>query len=154
MHISVLNGALWDTEHDVHSGICEIGLLLNYKSKLTDINSLGPSDTIWRQRSGSTLARLMACCLTAPNHYLNQCWLIISKVEWHSSEGKFTRDTSAINHWIIWKSRYLNCHSNFPGANVLRLCVMKQMQFNRLNNIREYSSEIDIVSIADPQEYF
>ena len=28
----------------------------------------------------------MACCLTAPSHYLNQCWLIISKVLWHSSE--------------------------------------------------------------------
>ena len=42
------------------------------------INSLGPSDTIWRQRYGSTLAQVMACCLTAPSHYLNQCWLIIS----------------------------------------------------------------------------
>ena len=37
--------------------------------------------------------------LTAPSHYLNQCWLIISKVKWHSSKGKFTRDNSAINHW-------------------------------------------------------
>ena len=43
-------------------------------------NSLRPSDTIWRHRSGSTLAQVMACCLTAPSHYLNQCWLIISKV--------------------------------------------------------------------------
>ena len=59
------------------------------------LNSLGSGDAIWPQRSGSTLAQAMACCLRAPNHYLNQCWLIISKVEWHSSEGKFTRDTSA-----------------------------------------------------------
>ena len=44
------------------------------------INSLWPSDAIWRQRSGSTLAQVMVCCLTAPNHYLNQCWLIISEV--------------------------------------------------------------------------
>ena len=65
----------------------------------TEINSLGPSDAIWRQTSGSTLAQVMACCLTAPSHNLNQCWLIITKVEWHSSKGKFTRDTSAINHW-------------------------------------------------------
>ena len=41
-------------------------------------DSFWPSDTIWRQRSVSTLAQVMACCLTAPNHYLNQCWLIIS----------------------------------------------------------------------------
>ena len=61
------------------------------------VKSLGPSDTTWRQRSGSPLAQVMACCLKAPSHYLNQCWLIISKIEWHSSKGKFTRDTSAIN---------------------------------------------------------
>ena len=63
------------------------------------VNSLGPSDAKWRQISGSTLARVMACCLTAPSHYLSQCWLIISKVQWHSSKGKFTRDNPAINHW-------------------------------------------------------
>ena len=44
------------------------------------IHSLWPSDAIWRYRSESTVAQVMACCLTAPSHYLNQCWLIISKV--------------------------------------------------------------------------
>ena len=52
------------------------------------ITSLWPSSTIWRHRSGSTLAQVMVWCLMAPNHYLNQCWLIIGKVHWHSSEGK------------------------------------------------------------------
>ena len=47
-------------------------------------NSFWPSDTIWQQRSVSTLAQVMACCLTAPSHYLNQCWLIISEVQWLS----------------------------------------------------------------------
>ena len=42
--------------------------------------SLWPSDVIWRQGSSSTLAQVMACCLTAPSHYLNQCWLRISEV--------------------------------------------------------------------------
>ena len=37
-----------------------------------------------RQRSGPTLVQVMACCLTAPSHFLNQCWLIISEVQWHS----------------------------------------------------------------------
>ena len=55
------------------------------------INSLGPSDAIWRSRSWSTLVKVMACCLTAPSHYLNQCWLIISKVLWHSSEDIIIR---------------------------------------------------------------
>ena len=62
------------------------------------VNSLWPSGTIWRHRSGSTLAQVMACCLTAPSHYLNQCWLIISTIQWHSSEGNFTRDILAINN--------------------------------------------------------
>ena len=62
------------------------------------LNSLGPSDAIWRHRSGSTLAQVMACWLTAPSHYLNQCWLIISKVHWHSYEGNLTLAAQAINH--------------------------------------------------------
>ena len=41
---------------------------------------LRPSDAIWWYKSGSTMAQVMACCLTAPGHYLNHCWLILSKV--------------------------------------------------------------------------
>ena len=37
------------------------------------IKSVWPSDAIWWHRSGSTLAQVMACCLMAPSHYLNQC---------------------------------------------------------------------------------
>ena len=66
-----------------------------------DLNSLWSSDAIWQHRTGSTLAQVMACCLTAPRHYQNQCWLIISKVQGHSSESNFTRDTSAIYHWSL-----------------------------------------------------
>ena len=66
------------------------------------LNSLWPSGTIWWHKSGSTLAQVIACCLTAPSHYLNQCWLIIGKVQWHSSECNFTRDTSAISHWKLF----------------------------------------------------
>ena len=46
----------------------------------SNINSLRHSGVIWRHRSGSTLAQEMVCCLTAPNHYLKQCWRIINKV--------------------------------------------------------------------------
>ena len=47
-----------------------------YPSSLIWFYQLWPSDAIWRQRSGTTLPQLMACCLTAPSHYINQCWLI------------------------------------------------------------------------------
>ena len=64
----------------------------------TTFNSLWPSEAIWRQRSGSTMAQVMACCLTAPSHYLNKCWLIISEAKWHSFKCNSTRDTSNIYH--------------------------------------------------------
>ena len=51
------------------------------------INLLWPRDAIWRNMSGSTLDQVMAWCLTAPSHYLNQCWLIICYVMWHSPDG-------------------------------------------------------------------
>ena len=52
---------------------------LSFEKWLKWVNSLWPSDAIWRQRSGSTLAHVMVCCLTAPSHYLNQYCLIISE---------------------------------------------------------------------------
>ena len=39
-----------------------------------------PSDVIWRDRSGKILAQVMACCLSAPNHYLSHWWMIISNI--------------------------------------------------------------------------
>ena len=62
-------------------------------------NSLGPGGAIWRWRSVSTLVQVMACCLTAPSHYLKQCWLIISKVLWHSSEDIIIRRFADTNQW-------------------------------------------------------
>ena len=62
-------------------------------TSISNVNSLWPGDTIvtiWRNKSGSTLAQVMACCLTAPSYYLNQCWLIIRFTP--------TRDTSSISH--------------------------------------------------------
>ena len=78
------------------------------------LNSLWPSDTIWRQRSGSTLAQVMACCLTAPSHYLNQCWLIISEVQWQFHKRCLGHQSLK----SLWK-QHLKFHSNFPGANDL-----------------------------------
>ena len=57
-----------------------------------------PCDAMRRLRSGWTLAQVVACCLTAPSRYLNQCWLLISKVQSHSSVGNFTLGTSTTSH--------------------------------------------------------
>ena len=33
----------------------------------------------------------MACSLMAPSHYLNNYWLIVKRILWHSPEGNFTK---------------------------------------------------------------
>ena len=45
---------------------------------------LAPSDVKWHHRTLLTLVQVMACCLMAPSHYLNQCQLIINEVLWYS----------------------------------------------------------------------
>ena len=56
-------------------------------------NSLRPSDTIGRHRSGSTVPPVMTCFLRAPSHYLKQCWLIINKVQWHTRKPHIEVET-------------------------------------------------------------
>ena len=60
------------------------------------LNSLWPSVAIWQQGSGSTLAQVMTWWLTAPSHYVNKSWPIISEVFWHSPEDNFTRNAQDI----------------------------------------------------------
>ena len=59
-----------------------------------------PGDAIRQQGTGSTLAQVMACCLMAPSHYLNQCWLNISKFLWHSLKGIIIRWSEDTNQYI------------------------------------------------------
>ena len=62
----------------------------NTPSTVSEWNELQwPSDAIWRQGTGSTLARVMACCFMALIHCLS--WLIISTVQWHASEENFIK---------------------------------------------------------------
>ena len=59
------------------------------------LNSLWNSNNKWWHESGSTLAQVMAWCCQAPSHHLNQCWLLISEVLWHSL-WKFTESAQNI----------------------------------------------------------
>ena len=69
-------------------------------------NSLWAGDAIQRHISKSTLSQVMACCLTAPSHYLNQCSLIISKVLWHSHEDNFTGNVQDIDPWNEYENHW------------------------------------------------
>ena len=92
----------WLLVDSLYKGCCVMqsiyGLFVVILNKLLDqlfiqwfpaefFNSFWPRDTIWRHRSKSTLVQVMACCLTAPSHYMNQWWLIINNVLGHSPEG-------------------------------------------------------------------
>ena len=61
-------------------------------------NLFWPSDilSVWQQGSRSTLAQIMACCLTAPSHYLHQCWLMISEVLCHSPDRTIWTPMSSV----------------------------------------------------------
>ena len=97
---------LWISNHKtIHFiDVLLISLVWSPLSCAGFVNLLGSSDVTWRQRSGSTLARAMACFLTALSNYLNQCWIITSNDKWHSSKGNFTRDTSTTSHWNYLKN--------------------------------------------------
>ena len=122
-------------------------------------NSLRPSDAIWRQWSWTTLAQVMACCLTAPSHYLNQCWLITRGVLWHTSESSFAGIAQGIDSGYefekdilknIFKSprgQWVNSfmsHVAIYISNVLR----KKKQYHKLskefihNSIMYYTCEL------------
>ena len=88
------------------------------------INLMWASDAIWRHRAWSALAQEMACCLAAPSRYLNQCWLTISRVLWHSPMTDFTkkcsRHASVRKNWFEKKYTF-KITSTSPGANELMI---------------------------------
>ena len=91
------------------------------------VKSLWPGDDIWPCRSGSTLAQVMACCLTAPTH-VKASWLWkpgCFLMKWapaeltltyhlrHSPQSNFTRSAQDMNPSWFWKLHYSN-NSNIP----------------------------------------
>ena len=67
---------------------------------------------------GQHLAQVMACCLTAPSHYLNQCWLIISDIHIREISQELPQP-SITKSCLKITCTCVKFHSNFPGANEL-----------------------------------
>ena len=72
----------------------EHNLVVYILSILSDIVPILTGDTIWWQRSGSIVAQVMACCLTALNHFLTQCYHTIKGVLWHWPESNYKKKYS------------------------------------------------------------
>ena len=90
---------------------------LGVYTEWSQVNLLGPSDATWRQRTESTLTQIMACCLTTPNHYLNQCPLIF-KFLWHPyRKSEETNQYNKIENYIFKiasrspRGQWVKCYS-------------------------------------------
>ena len=55
-------------------------------------------------RSGPTLVQEMVCCLTAPSHYQNQCWFLISEILWRSPGSDFKASGQAAIRYYGFKN--------------------------------------------------
>ena len=100
------------------------------------VNSLGPGDAIW-QRIGLTLVQVMACCLMVPSNCLNQFWLIISEVLWHSPVGNFSQCSRYLSLMII-SSKITNleysCICSWPVSYlIVALWCYGQLLFRNRN---------------------
>ena len=76
-------------------------------------NSQWPSDAIKCHGTWYTLNRVIACCLTAPSHYLNQSWLIINEVLCHSCDLNFTRNAQDIYPWYEIENNWFNITTTY-----------------------------------------
>ena len=83
------------------------------------INSLWPRDAIRQHRFGSTLAQVMACCLTAPSrNWTNVDWSSVKSSEIHLRAIPYEILQPLITK-ISMKITYLKFLQNLPGANEL-----------------------------------
>ena len=77
----------------------ELWKFFTFTEEIVKIKSLWLCDAICQHRSGSTLAQVMAGCLTAPSLHLNWCWVITKGPLWHLSDGSFTLHfLTAVSH--------------------------------------------------------
>ena len=78
--------------------LCKSCFITFYKKLASVFDSLGPSYTICHHETLSMLPQIMACCLTAPSHFLNQYRFIIGRGSWHLPEAIVVGNTKDINH--------------------------------------------------------
>ena len=84
------------------------------------INWLWPSDTIqYDDIDISTLAQVVACCLTATHHCLNECWLIINEACWHLAGHDSQKLFSISFTTICLKITYFKIPLHLQGTKVL-----------------------------------
>ena len=97
------------------------------------VNSLWPSDAIWQQGSRSTVVQVVACCLTAPSHYLNQCWLSSLRSSYVHLRAILLEISQQSVTKISLKIIFLRFYWNLPGANELTCIESKWYIYASIN---------------------
>ena len=87
---------------------CDISILF--------LNLLWASDVQGCWKLWSKLVQAMACCLTAPSHYLNQCWQINSVFIGHLPEGNFTGNAQDHSPWYGVENYQFKTQAYLTGA--------------------------------------
>ena len=94
---------------------CRVDSFVNIKALLL-------SAAMWRHRFRPTLAQVMACCLMAPSHYLDQSWHIIKCALWYSTDCNFTRKAREHNLEYLLGDCTFQLSPHLPGAmNMIQL---------------------------------
>ena len=116
-------------------------------NNVSKMNSLWPGDVIWRHVTRSTLDQVMACCLTAPSHYLNQCWLTIGEAPWHSSQDIILIRCEDTNQ----QNKIENCNFKWhPGHNELMINEIVRQRFIAVTSIskKEKKTTLDYLAVC------
>ena len=80
---------------------------------------------IWRHRSVSTLTQVMACCLMAPRHYLNNVDLSSRRSSDIYLRAILQKISQPPTIEISLKITYLKFYSNIPGVNEWTHCPLR-----------------------------
>ena len=101
-------GALWDMGL-VHCGTCEIGLL---KWKEVFLNSLRHADASMCKWTGSSLDKVMVCCLFITSHYQNQGGLIVNWIHRNKFKWKLNESEKKVINYLKKKIIFQFCLHN------------------------------------------
>ena len=98
---------------------------------------------MWRHGSWSTMVQVMACCLTAPSHNLDHCWL--------ENIGFRPRPNAQENHLtnlpkFAFQYHFVSNVWHLPGANeLMKICVL----YWKLGRVIEMEINISSKTIHD-----
>ena len=88
----------------------------HYVETSSAFDTLWLNDALWRRISWTSLVLVMACCLMTSSHHLNQCWLIISEILWHSSDD--TGNAQDICPWYECENYWFKITAASPSGQI------------------------------------